>query len=268
MSTSEQQLLNSISKSLISEYSDMEYNAKRRIIKDLFLKRDFEAIFTNKDLLPTYSAEYIGGRSLCYSDVFSKLELLRNAILKGQTLCLGAGNGAELCAIASIVPENRTVSVQIQDWSDYNVLERFKTRLEQDYKITLNMQNQIGNLLENDGLESCLNSVSKADVVTACFVLNEVMTASKKAFVFLMTGLVKRMKQGAFLLVIEPAGSFSDCSIGSNESGYQIFHLLDAIQAFECVEKVDSKWYRFPQSCTFPIKLNNMRYSLRLFKKV
>jgi 25S rRNA (uracil2843-N3)-methyltransferase len=77
------------------------------------------------------------------------------------------------------------------------------------------------------------------------------------------------MKKGSFLLVVDPASSFSEFQVQGQDttSTYKLFNLLDAIQAFECVAQSDSEWYRFPKDLDFPLKLNNMRYYFRLYKK-
>lgn len=89
----------------------------------------------------------------------------------------------------------------------------------------------------------------------------------------LLTALVKAIKQNAFFLVVDPASSFSDCVIGAESSEerskYRIFDLLDNIDAFEKVKIEhggDSVWYR-PEKLVCPIKIQSMRYGIRLYRK-
>lgn len=76
------------------------------------------------------------------------------------------------------------------------------------------------------------------------------------------------MMPGSKLLVVDSAGSFSDVEIAGQR--YMCYHLLDNIEALECIQKSDSEWYRYPKKLEnmYPGKLNNMRFFYRLYKKL
>ncbi|KAI9335036.1 hypothetical protein DFJ73DRAFT_852410 [Zopfochytrium polystomum] len=113
------------------------------------------------------------------------------------------------------------------------------------------------------------------------FLTNELLATSKRAFVALVRLLVARMRPGACLLVVDSAGSFSEVAVGAGGGGgsggggggaeaprkYMVYTLLDAVGAFEVLEQTDSRWYRFPDGLAYPLKLNNMRYFMRLYRR-
>lgn len=264
-SSPEQYLLDSILEPFRGVIETGDFKEKRRLIKDLFLKRDFTSIFTNPELLKTYCIEYIGGRALAYRQVFVTLSALRDLVTKGcKVMALGSGNGAELVGLASAMHGlNSKVSLTVHDLSNYNVVGPLHTSLRKvfglDDRLTIN--EIFGDL--TDALQ--FPDVSKCDLVTCCFLLNEIISASKPAFARLIANLVKTMKKNSLLLVIDPASSFSECNVGTG--AHKLFTLLDAISAFECIETYNECWYRTGDSLTFPIKLQNMRYFLRLYRK-
>ncbi|KAJ3304612.1 hypothetical protein HDV03_002565 [Kappamyces sp. JEL0829] len=285
--SSEQRLLDAVARVISPITCDSPlFSARKRLIKDLFIQRDFSKIFCDPNLLPTYAAEYLGGRALAYRTLFGHLvpvaRLLEHRPCK--IACLGAGNGAELCGLVSAVEPAHdadidasgpapSICVTIQDWANYGVVPELFAHLQQVYgDKRFTIQEDFCDLLQlrqND-----LSYLSDQDLITCCFVLNEILSTSKKSFAALLTRLVTSMKRGALLLVVDPASSFSEFALSKDNgretaahSTHKLFTLLDAIQAFECIERTDSQWYRFPPGLDFPLKLNNMRYFLRLYKK-
>jgi 25S rRNA (uracil2843-N3)-methyltransferase len=251
-------------------FNDPELLTKSRQIKDLFLKRDFLSIFTNTDLLPVYALEYSSSRGLCYRDVFLILNVLHEVLVRGGKIALlGGGNGAELLGISSLLHSlNSRIEFIVQDLSNYNILDELMTKIRSNYqlndKLTLNIDT--GNLEDKTYLNS-LSWISDADIITACFLLNELLTNSKKSFVQLVQYLVTAMKKGSLLLVIDSAGSFSEVNVAGNKD-YMIFNLLDQIKHFRILETYDSVWYRYPDGLTYPLKLKNSRFFLRLYQKL
>ncbi|KAJ3041250.1 hypothetical protein HDV00_009643 [Rhizophlyctis rosea] len=108
-------------------------------------------------------------------------------------------------------------------------------------------------------------SIKSSTIITALFLLNELLATSKPAFTRFIATLIQHMTPGTLFLVADSAGSFSEVQVG--EGNYMVYHLLDRIGALECLVKEDSVWYRFPDGLTYPCKLNNMRYFLRVYRK-
>ncbi|KAJ3276469.1 hypothetical protein HDV01_005092 [Terramyces sp. JEL0728] len=252
-------------------FSDKDLKEKRKQIKQFFIKRDFTSIFTDPVLLPIYTVEYIPGRALCYRDMFMKIEELRTYLQNGQEiLVLGGGNGAELLGIASAMCTfTNQINITIQDLSDYKILPTLMASIQNTYNLNnLTMENIIGDLMDPDTVLQYGNSFKNSGLITALFLLNEILALSKKSFVLLITNLVKSMKRGSLLLVVDSAGSFSEFEVANSEKSYMLFKLLDAIQGFKTLASFDSVWYRYPKEITFPLQLNNMRFFLRLYQKI
>eukprot|EP00842_Homolaphlyctis_polyrhiza_P002442 jgi/Hompol1/3199/HPOL_003160-RA len=304
----QQALLDIISDAFAVTLADPSFGERLRTIKDLFLSRDFAAIFTNHELLPVYAAEYLPGRALCYRDIFMRIDELRSTLAAGgHVLCLGAGCGSELLGIASTIhamPSHPTLTVHIQDLSSYgSVIPALESELRSRFALpneSLAIETSVSDLTDTNAVESSLVPlIARSKLITAMFVLNEILSTSKRGFTALISKLLQHMQKDAYLLVVDSAGSFSEVAVGSSSSSssssqpvsngsqqqssetdspasaaqqstgrvYMSFDLLDAIQALRIVSSYDAIWYRFPPQVSFPLKLNNMRYFLRVYQK-
>lgn len=287
----EQSILNILRKSLLPTFQSPHFQTNLREIKDLFLKRDFVAIFGNgnSEYLKTYAAEYTSSRALCYHDVFITSQLLSSLLAKknGRIMCLGSGCGSELLGLSaaqlrSTMNEDVGTVLHIQDFADYkqDVLEPLEETIRTKWGITtsrLKVEYSFSNVLDlgttnanaTTNTESELTTtLQSSHLVTSFFLLNELWTQSKSSTVKFLMNLVATLRSGTYFLVIDSAGSFSEVSV--NGKGYMVYHLLDQIRDFEIVEQTDSKWYRFPTSpapLAYPVPLNNIRYFMRLYRK-
>ncbi|KAJ3291151.1 hypothetical protein HK104_006306 [Borealophlyctis nickersoniae] len=164
------------------------------------------------------------------------------------------------------------VEIHCQDLSDYGpVLNPLLDSIRSNWPLPstrLTLSTSVCDLLSPspDILASISHQLSSATLTTAMFVMNELLATSKPNFIKLVSRIVGHMRKGAYLLVVDSAGSFSELKVGRHE--YMVYQLLDAVKAWEvCVAK-DSVWYRFPDGLTYPRKLNNMRYFMRLYRKL
>ncbi|KAJ3262631.1 hypothetical protein HK103_000160 [Boothiomyces macroporosus] len=252
-------------------FSDPQLKEKRKQIKQLFIKRDFKSIFTDPILLPIYAVEYLPGRALCYRDIFVKINELCNFLEKGgDIMVLGGGNGAEVLGIsAAMCTFEQPVKLTVQDLSNYGTLDTLVGSIHQTYGLeNLSVESLIGDLMDESKVLEYSKIFKQHGLITAMFLLNEILTQSKKSFVLLITNLVKSMKKGSMLLVVDSAGSFSEFEVGASDKSYMLFKLLDAIQGFKCLASFDSVWYRYPKEVEFPLQLSNMRFFLRLYQKI
>ncbi|KAJ3356077.1 hypothetical protein HDU83_001991 [Entophlyctis luteolus] len=264
-----------------------DFRARRRAIKDLFVRRHYAAIFADPRLLNVYVAEYSPSRALAYHALFARTPALAEALRSASSvLCIGAGPAAEVVAILAALPPRlcappAPLTIRVHDIADYSpavaplldaVRNTFNT--PPDVSVSTAVFDILSSLPEH--VEETRQCIAAADVITAFFLLNELLASSKKQFVGFVKILVNEMKPGALLVVADSAGSFSEVNVDRNQKGssntdakstYMVYNLLDAIQAFEVVEKTDSRWYRFPDGLHYPVKLNNMRYFLRIYRK-
>jgi 25S rRNA (uracil2843-N3)-methyltransferase len=263
----DQTLLNVFQKAC-RECFTSDHEEKRRTIKQRFAQRLYQAIFTDPDLLASYTAEYAPSRSLCYRSLFEDRLTLPNECYQ-SVLCLGSGAGSEfaaLCASKSHIP----MHICIQDLADYSkVLQPLENELIHTYpslKDHLTTEHSVYDLLDLSCHSQFAIQVQKATLITAMFLLNELLTLSKANFVKLMHQLVKNMQKGAYLVVVESAGSFSEHQVGSNK--YMCYSLLDPMSCFDIVDQYDSQWHRLDPQLQYPLKLNHMRHFLRVYKKI
>jgi 25S rRNA (uracil2843-N3)-methyltransferase len=271
-----QEILNILRKALKDHINHPQFQSRLARIKQFFFVRDYESIFTSKDFLGVYAAEYLPHRTLCYRSLFLSVpsDLISQGIFS-NILCLGSGNGSELMALASIFPQvskhqhSNSMEVTCQDLSDYQVLPCLMETLKSDFpchfqddKFTWTFS--IGNLVDDPA--SIIPYLQKSTLVTAFFLLNELFAMSKKGFALFIKTLIENMPPGTFLMVADSAGSFSESQVGNRQ--YMVYNFLDAIPALEQVYKIDAQWFRPERGLQYPLKLNSMRYFVRLYQKI
>ncbi|KAJ3128868.1 hypothetical protein HK098_003195 [Nowakowskiella sp. JEL0407] len=293
-SSIEDSILLLLGRSFSSVYANPEFNSQLREIKKYFVLRDYVSIFTNPTYLAIYTAEYIPGRALCYQNLFLSNDVLRKLIREdgGYVLSLGSGAGSELVGISSALvgskvhishtnesdaspPSTPHLTIHSQDLADYStVLTQLESEVRSTFKFPhtlLQCESSIGDILSPETSGQLISLIQKSDLITCMFLLNELFASSKSAVVKLITTLVRTMKKDSLLLVVDSAGSFSNINVGGQEREYKIYMILDQLKDFEIIEKDDSRWYRFPETneaLNYPTKLNNMRYFIRLYRKI
>ena len=176
----DQQLLDLLRSSLSCHLSHPLLHQRLRVIKQYFYNRDFKSLFSNVDLCQAYACEYMPSRALCYKNVFSRLRKdLNNS---DYIYCLGAGNGAELMGIAASDGFKGCNTIHIQDMTDYHLLsDLFQSLQDSNSHWNMGFENSIFDLSREP--EKMIEPISKASLITACFLLNEIITSSKSAFV-------------------------------------------------------------------------------------
>ncbi|KAG0356032.1 hypothetical protein BG005_005042 [Podila minutissima] len=159
------------------------------------------------------------------------------------------------------------VTIVMQDYVDWSpILEPMETVVRQRMVLgpeRLQCETEVGNVL--DLSEGLLQRVAKADLITFMFVLNELFQ-DKKRTMLLVAKIVAAMPTGAHMLVVDSAGSFSNLKVG--ERTYMVYMLLDHLKSLETVYQDDATWYRCPPSATYPLKLENMRHFVRIYRKL
>jgi 25S rRNA (uracil2843-N3)-methyltransferase len=218
-------------------------------IKQAFYIRDYVSIFTTPSNLPVYTAAYIPGRALCYYEIFrSHTQLLRLLAKSSRIYLPGSGSGSELigmsAAMLHVPPARQHVQLFMQDIGDWSeVLDRLEESVRHQWKLDSNQLHcsyEQGDVLEPSPRRDQL--IQEADLITFMFVMNELFVNKAKSMA-LIQSLVSNMKKGAYLLVVDSAGSFSHLKIG--DQTYMIYTLLDAIKSLDKVISEDSKWYRY-----------------------
>ncbi|CAO0800325.1 unnamed protein product [Mucor circinelloides] len=267
----EQSILSMIRKACMNTFARKDFFKILQMIKHSFVQRDYEGIFTEAINLEVYTAAYIPGRALCYFEIFCRPQLLKFLTKRSRIYCVGSGSGSELTAIAAamtrVPAERQQVNLIMQDIGEYKtVLDSLETTIREKWLLTqeqLQCTYEQSDVLDADNHEIDTR-LQEADLITFMFVMNELFV-KKAAAMALIQKMIKSMKKGAHLLVVESAGSFSHLKVGNKT--YMVYMLLDAIQDLELVVGEDSRWYRHPDHLKYPIDVQNMRYFIRLYKK-
>ncbi|KAI9245174.1 hypothetical protein EDC94DRAFT_628688 [Helicostylum pulchrum] len=266
----EQSILSMIRKACMGAFARKDFFKILQLIKASFVQRDYEGIFTDAINLEIYTAAYVPGRALCYFEIFCRPQLLKFLTRPSQIYCVGSGSGSELAAIAAamtrVPAERQRVNLVMQDIGEYeSVLTSFENTIRDKWLLTpeqLTCTYEKGDILEAN--EHTDKRFAESDLITFMFVMNELFV-KKAPSMDLIQRLVKNMKKGAHLLVVESAGSFSHLKVGNKT--YMVYMLLDAIKDLEVVVAEDSRWYRRSDDLKYPIDVQNMRYFIRLYKK-
>ncbi|KAG0369671.1 hypothetical protein BC939DRAFT_436731 [Gamsiella multidivaricata] len=175
------------------------------------------------------------------------------------------------CSKATKAKKSKTnkhqVTIVMQDYVDWSsILDPMETVVRARMQLgpeRLQCETEVGNVLDlSDGL---LERVAKANLITFMFVLNELFQDKKKTML-LVAKMVAAMPTGAHMLVVDSAGSFSNLRVG--ERTYMVYMLLDHLKDLETVYQDDATWYRCPPSVTYPLKLENMRHFVRIYRKL
>ena len=196
-----------IRKACMSTFARDDFFKILQGIKQSFVQRDYEGIFTDVLNLEVYTAAYVPGRALCYYEIFSRPQLLKFLMKRSQLYCVGSGSGSELAAIAAamtrVPAEHQRVRLVMQDIGAYHtVLESFEKTIREKWLLS---EEQLKCTYEqNDVLDPTDPKIDRrlaeADLITFMFVINELFV-KKAAAMALVQKMVKSMKKGAHLLV-------------------------------------------------------------------
>jgi 25S rRNA (uracil2843-N3)-methyltransferase len=136
------------------------------------------------------------------------------------------------------------------------------------------------NVISRDaGLENLVPRSTK--LITLLFTTNELYTQSKAATTKMLLSLAGLVEKGCLLLVLESAGSYSTVELGDHKfpMGMLLEHTLLGPGGkggdWERVFAEDARWYRLPQvenahttGLRYPLQLENMRYFVRVFRRL
>ncbi|CAO3629647.1 unnamed protein product [Cunninghamella echinulata] len=269
----DQSILSGIRQSCFDTFSRKDFGTTLQTIKANFVQREYEDIFTNDNNLDVYSAAYVPGRALCYYHIFCLPPLLKLLAKRTTIYAIGSGSGSELVALSAamtrVPAERQKVHLLMQDLGEWKaVLDKFELHTTREWKLTedqLTCTYVKGDILDREALSTITSErIAQSDLITFMFVMNELFIKKADAMALIQT-LVSSMKKGAYLLVVESAGSFSHLKVGNKT--YMVYMLLDAISDFECVISEDSRWYRCGDNLKYPLPVDNMRYFIRLYRK-
>lgn len=210
-------------------------------------------------------------------------------------LCIGAGAGGEVIGLSSMISK----FLQKQEISELRANERFFKVHAVDIANWGNIINDIDtyvndNWIKPNNINTAVNKVElkfdnkdvlkmsheelnlkNLNLITSMFTTNELISESKLETIKFLKTLSTYCSKNCLFLIVESAGSYSNVSIGSKQ--FPVFFLIDMILcgkrgdessgAWEIVDENDSIWYRVNKDIDYILKLENMRFFYRLYRK-
>ena len=147
-------------------------------------------------------------------------------------------------------------------------------------------------LLSPEALLALTPSLEDCHLVTLAFTLNELFTTSRSKTTLFLLQLTDVLPKGALLLIIDSPGSYSTMTytheISVRAEGeeteyrtkqYPMLWLLERCLFDTCLgekreerwQKVqgdESRWFRLDSRLQYPIKLEDMRYQMHLYRRI
>lgn len=259
----------------------------QKVKGDLY-NRDYLAAFGSEDKRFAYVARWSPARALAYASLFSSLKPLRQLLAdpnkETRTLCIGGGAASELVALGSMFaclkqPNGGTPSklhLDVIDIADWSTIVRNLT-LSISQKWFYDSSKFSADFVHGDVLSQDAESLRlpQLDFITLLFTTNELFCEQKKETIAFLQMLSSHCRKGAMLLIAESAGSYSHITVGSKK--FPVQFLIDTILAgrpgaddgaWEILNQNESCWYRInTKEVEYPIKLENMRFFYRLYRK-
>lgn len=253
---------------------------------DLF-NRDYIKAFGDDDRRMAYCVRWTPSRSLAYGSLFASLAEVRTVITSENSNILVIGGGAcgELVALGSIYTQHQSLKalnetpdsiniklVDIADWTKIvgKIVSEVKKSWTYQSPDAFNVDFTNGDVLS---LEPSLLGLSSVDLITTMFTTNELFAEDRAKSLRFFQSLNKECHSGCLLLITESAGSYSHIEVGKKK--FPIQFLIDTILLgkdqksgdWDLIKQSESCWYRCDKSFDYPLKLENMRFFFRLYRK-
>lgn len=256
-----------------------------QVVKGELYDRNYLGAFDNNDKRFAYASRWSPARALGYSSLFGTLapimELMEEPQREKRVLCVGGGAGAELVGLASVfcrLKEYHSNSpsklimdiVDIADWTP--VITGLSNYIQHNW--VYKPESIESRFSHNDILDNSFGNYSEYDLITLLFTTNELFTQRKTESVHFLKRLNQQCKSGCYLLIVESAGSYSHINIGSKT--FPIQFVIDTVLignpqqnngCWELVDESDSCWYRITENIEYSMKLENMRFFYRLYRR-
>lgn len=280
-----------------------ELKVQIQAVKAKLYNRDYISAFDEESKRTAYSCRWSPSRATAYASLFAHLKDISNVVkcarADAEVLCIGGGAGGELVALASLfvpsrnfetkyistdghgsksVTQKRNLNIHLVDISDWsNVVKRLNETLRQrwlyaDESEYFNVKFSNDDILKMDPEKLAL---SKLDFISLLFTTNELFSENKADSIRLLQKFNQNCKSGCCLLITESAGSYSHITVGTKRFPLQF--LVDTIligkrgeeagASWSLVQESDSTWYRGDPHLDYPLKVENMRFFYRLYRK-
>lgn len=251
-------------------------------VKGALYQRNYLEAFDNDDKRFAYVSRWTPSRALAYSSLFSSLddivELLQEPTRVKNVLCIGGGACSELVGLGSVFcrlkeynsTSSSCVNVDIIDIADWSKIVTTMTNyIKQNW--IYQGENFHSKFIHSDILSNRSYNYTDIDLITLLFTTNELFAEKRTPTIHFLQKLNQECKSGTLLLMAESAGSYSYITIGTKK--FPVQFMIDTILLgkqndgpWSLVNQSDSCWYRLPE-IDYPMKLENMRFFYRLYRK-
>jgi 25S rRNA (uracil2843-N3)-methyltransferase len=127
---------------------------------------------------------------------------------------------------------------------------------------------------------------AKPALITLFHTLNDLLASSVAKCAAFLLKLTMAAPKNSFLLIIDGLDSSSEIIVGKDDQGrekntYPMRYLLDMVlmekqlsaavdqkQSWERLVGDQSRYFRIPEGLTYPVRLENIRFQVYLFKKL
>ena len=269
-------------------------------VKQHLFNRDYAAAFGEKRNLEGYVVRWSPSRALCYREVFTGMcgevaevfDLRKGWEGEGEersrreVVCIGGGAGAEVVAAAAAVgrflgrngeeggesggESERGLHVTVIDIADWtSIIDTLRAGLTSSFisPSTYSVTFHHHDILSTPSPSPTLLPPNTS-LITLLFTTNELYAQSRGDTTRFLLSLSALTRVGCLLLVLESAGSYSTVEINGKmfPMGMLLDHTLSG--EWEIVFKDESRWHRLPEGLKYPIDLENMRYFVRVYRRV
>ena len=272
-------------------------------VKGHLYNRDFAKAFGRQEYLAAYALRWSASRALAYADMFEKFDPdsrwlgRKGEQPKPAIVCIGGGAGAECLALAALIKHRSLLAVRMEpvdvaDWSQclkslWNSLvtppplsKHASESVRAANRSLLEPEQLLVSFRHDDVLENTEGQLRKlmegTRLVTIMFTLNELFTTSISKTTELLLNLTGVMDPGAWLLVVDSPGSYSEVKLGKEGElkrypmKWLLDHtLLEVVGEGKWKKEVeeDSKWFRLDSKLKYPIELEDMRYQIHVYQR-
>lgn len=293
----QQRLLDVFARALGPALASPQLSAVLQAVKSALFARDFAAAFDAESSssssssgapppLDAYAARWSPTRALCYAAVLDSPLLREHWRQPVRRMVAIGGGAAEAVAFGALFTETEAqgdlVLVDQAPWD--SVVQRLHTAMENGLvapsRFTVDVR-QLDILQVGD--QDMQPLLAGSPLITLFFTLNELFTAGGigAAATFLLR-LTAAAAPGSLLLVVDSPGSYAETTVGTQARRYPMRWLLDKIlledapavdggdnknPAWTRLHQDDAIWFRLPPGLAYPIRLEDMRYQIHLYKR-
>ncbi|ODV82209.1 uncharacterized protein CANTADRAFT_98601 [Suhomyces tanzawaensis NRRL Y-17324] len=281
-----EKLIDMFTQTLGSILNSEDLNQHIQSVKSCLYDRNYIEAFDSDDKRFAYVSRWTPARALAYTSLFASLdgikELFEDKDKQTEVLCIGGGASSELVGLASVFCRQKeynstsdsSLKMNIIDIADWSKVVNSLTNYAQKNWMYDGSKLQ-ANFIHEDVLNQPKIDYGAQSLITLLFTTNELFAEKRKETMALLNTFNAKCTKGTLLLIAESAGSYSHITIGTRKFPVQFLIDMTLIGKqgenngpWELIDESDSCWYRIEtKKIDYPMKLENMRFFYRLYRK-